>query len=73
MLICYSTNEDMDKAIETSDACLAPCDIPLSAFNIINGDTVHEDCRCLYLDCRKPLLNELDWQRQICPACWTAG
>jgi hypothetical protein len=45
----------------------------LTNCNIINGDLMHEDCRCLYRDCRKPLLNELDWQRQVCPECWVAG
>jgi hypothetical protein len=72
----HCTPEALDKAIkatETSAACLAPRDVPLSARNLINSDTVHEDCRCLYRDCRKPLLNKLDWQRQICPVCWAAG
>jgi hypothetical protein len=46
---------------------------PLGACNLINSDIVHEDCRCLYRDCRKPLLDGLDWRRLICPVCWAAG
>ena len=44
--------------------CAAPCGVELTACNLINGDTVHEDCRCLYRDCRTPLLAVLDWRRQ---------
>jgi hypothetical protein len=72
----YCTAEDLDKAIKATEngaECAAPCNIPLGACNLINSDIVHEDCRCLYRDCRKPLLDELDWRRQICPVCWAAG
>jgi hypothetical protein len=47
----------------TMTLCAAPCGIELSACNLINGDEVHEDCRCFYRDCRKPLLTVLDWTR----------
>jgi hypothetical protein len=50
--------------------CAAPCGVELSTCNLINGDTVHADCRCLYRDCRKPLLDPLAWRRQICDDCW---
>jgi hypothetical protein len=53
--------------------CASPCGLELSACNLINGDEVHEDCRCFYRDCRIPLLTVLDWARHFCPACWEAG
>jgi hypothetical protein len=56
--------------LTANPVCAAPCGVELSACNLINGDTVHEDCRCLYRECRTPLLAVLDWQRQICGRCW---
>ena len=74
MKIEYCTHEQLEAAINAeTKPCAAPCDVPPSACNLINGDVVDGDCRCLYRDCRKPLLNKLDWQRQICPECWIAG
>jgi hypothetical protein len=72
----YTTEEDIDRIIEAAETaapCAAPCNTPLSANNHINSDTVHEDCRCLYRDCRQPLLDEQDWRRRTCPVCWLAG
>jgi hypothetical protein len=53
--------------------CAAPCGVELSPLNLINGDTVHEDCRRLYRECRAPLLEMLDWQRRMCPPCREAA
>jgi hypothetical protein len=51
-------------------ACAAPCGVELSTCNLINGDEVHEDCRCVYRECRTPLFAVLDWRRKICGRCW---
>ena len=47
--------------------------MPLTNCNLNKGADVHEDCRCIYRDCRTPLLNELEWRQQTCPVCWVAG
>jgi hypothetical protein len=59
--------------LSTNPPCAAPCGAELTAGNLINSDTVHQDCRCSYRDCRVPLLTVLDWTRGFCPACWEAG
>jgi hypothetical protein len=58
-------------SLTANPVCAAPCAVELTACNIINGDTVHKDCRCLYRECRQPLLAVLDWRRQICNDCWS--
>jgi hypothetical protein len=50
--------------------CASPCGIGLSTLNLINGESVHEDCRCFYRECRTPLADALAWQRHICNDCW---
>jgi len=63
----------------TEPMCAAACGVPLSRLNIIQGDPVHEDCRCLYRDCRKPMTDrswlrlataKLPRHKVICPKCW---
>jgi hypothetical protein len=67
----YCSDEQLERAIGApSKQCAAPCGVPLSNLNLIGGDTVHEDCRCLYRECREPLLESLAWRRRICDRCW---
>jgi hypothetical protein len=67
----YCSDEQLTQLIDApSTPCAALCGVPLSPLNLISGDTVHEDCRCLYRDCREPLLKLLPWRRQICDRCW---
>jgi hypothetical protein len=67
----YCSDEQLEQVINTpSTPCAASCGVSLGTLNLINNDTVHEDCRCLYRKCRTPLLAVLDWQRRICSQCW---
>jgi hypothetical protein len=67
----YCSDDQLEQVINTpSTPCAASCGVPLSTLNLINGDTVHEDCRCLYRKCREPLLELLPWRRRICDRCW---
>ena len=43
----------------TARQCAAPCGVELSTLNLINGDSVHEDCKCFYRECRRPLTSVL--------------
>jgi hypothetical protein len=63
----YCTDEQLDAAINAeTKPCAAPCNVPLSACNIVNGDLVHGDCYCGYPEggqlCREPLLELYHWQ-----------
>jgi hypothetical protein len=60
----------LDQAINgKAKQCAAPCGEALGSLNITNGDLVHEDCRCMFGDCRAPLLDSESWQRKVCGDC----
>jgi hypothetical protein len=71
----YCTDEQLEQVINTpSTPCAASCGVPLSTLNLINGDTVHEDCRCLYRKCHFTVGGPWDQRAKVsCPRNAPAG